>query len=709
MYNIKRPTSMKNLIVLCAGDTSLHQSTHGNWIQPLRTYDVAIIYYGQHTDIQQQYTNESDYFYTQRGPKWTLIRDFLSSQSHIWQKYDFVAFPDDDLEISVPQWNTLFEYGHTYRLDLYQPSLVDNGPEYIKHTLLVSQPQNQLRYVNFVEVMTPIFSQRALKQSVQKNILVDKHLQSGWGVDYVLPQTILPHHKYDYPPLHHKNKNTYQVAVIDAVPIVHTKPLSNTTHAKQSSFYKTFNIDPEKEMHYFMKTYHTKPFTPSTLRYVPVPATDVSTLPTCTPTSTNSPNITQRVRRSRPLKRELPLYLLNNVKTEFNLVKSKLHPSYSTSKDIENFHHKITFGFHARIRKNVLHVVKDFGSFESRNKNTIAMLCDVLCRYTIDDIDILVNTDDFVRHPDIHGVPILCMAKKLSQTYITYPDHSFYKWTEAHTRSWDEERTQLMRTTFPRPRPQALFRGNLTTFYLREYLAKASQKERQYTQYPKKKKPTPHQKKNTKKNNRANVFAPVLDVVGVNVGVSLSLQSRKKKKIKQKKSFINTQICSSSTTHTSVSPSFVPLHEHAKWKYLLHIPGRSYAARLKYLLASNSVVLYVKKNDAYEYKEFWYNYLEDNKNCIVIHDNNVYDAHNQNIVKRSKQGKKIWDDRNNELVVNQIRKTVRILEDQPQQTRSIIHANEEWRNTFDYEMVLKYFGVVLNEIARLDGALNEKN
>ena len=67
---------------------------------------------------------------------------------------------------------------------------------------------------------------------------------------------------------------------------------------------------------------------------------------------------------------------------------------------------------------------------------------------------------------------------------------------------------------------------------------------------------------------------------------------------------------------------FLSLAEHARYKYLLHIPGISYAGRLKYLLLTNSTVIYVQKAPAYEYREFWYDYLQDGVNCVVVRDPN---------------------------------------------------------------------------------------
>ena len=490
-------TRRDNLVVVCAGDQSLHQRSHCHWAHPSRTYDLATLYYGKDTAKQKEYQTDSEYFHKDVNPKWTLIRNFFASCTHI-HRYAFVAFPDDDLHITPTDWNRLFEIGRQHRLDLFQPSLVNNGPQYIKHTHLVTQPQNVLRFSNFVEIMTPVFSRRALSKA--SSVLRDAHIKSGWGVDYVLPKAVLPHHRYNYPPRHHVNHNTYQVAVVDGVPITHTKPLGDSVQASKSSFYKTFNINPEAEMRYFMHKYKVRQFTPQTLRCVPVRANYAVQFSTCaTATPRPTPRPTRRASTTNQSKTKtkakprttpthahshltptdstnLPSYLSSNIQTEWQAVTHHQHPQYNKPTDIHKFYHKITYGFHARIRHNQLRVIRDFGSYESRNINTLRMLHDVVCRYKIHDVDILVSTDDVVRSPDVRGVPILCMAKKASQTYMTYPDHSFYQWAEAHTGSWDTERANIANAhrTYPTTKktPTAFFRGNVDTAYVRKHLAR---------------------------------------------------------------------------------------------------------------------------------------------------------------------------------------------------------------------------------------------
>lgn len=232
-YNIYK--KHKNIIVICAGDTSLHYKK--KWFAKSRKYVLCVIYYGDDNIIENDYKNSSDIFIKNKGPKWSLIRQFLIKWKK-WKTFNYIAFPDDDLDITVTKLNNLFKIGSKYKLNLYQPALIDNGPLYVKHNILKENKTCKLRYTDFVEIMIPIFSQYALKKSYK--ILTDRNIKSAWGVDYIIPTKIL----------HKKN-----IAIIDSIPIKHTKPLGALNAQIKSSFYKTYNIDPEKELKYFLTKY----------------------------------------------------------------------------------------------------------------------------------------------------------------------------------------------------------------------------------------------------------------------------------------------------------------------------------------------------------------------------------------------------------------------------------------------------------------------
>ena len=244
----------RNIMIICAGDNSLHHQK--KWFSKSRQYVLCINYYGDSKEIHDIYKKNSDIFVASKGPKWVIIRNILLNRKvnlKILRDFNFITFPDDDLDLSVSKWNKLFKIGEKYKLDLFQPALIDNGREYItkSHENLIVHPECKLRYINFVEVMAPIFSQKTLHKSLK--ILCDPNIKSAWGVDYVIAQHVL---------------NFKKIAVIDSVTMIHTRPRGKISNAMGSSFYKTFQIDPFKEMEYFLKKYKVSKFKQKTFKCI---------------------------------------------------------------------------------------------------------------------------------------------------------------------------------------------------------------------------------------------------------------------------------------------------------------------------------------------------------------------------------------------------------------------------------------------------------
>ncbi len=63
---------------------------------------------------------------------------------------------------------------------------------------------------------------------------------------------------------------------------------------------------------------------------------------------------------------------------------------------------------------------------------------------------------------------------------------------------------------------------------------------------------------------------------------------------------------------TKSRAAFVPLEEHNRWKYLLHLPGKNYSTRLKYLFLTNSLVI---QGDS-QWAEFWHPILDYGLDCL---------------------------------------------------------------------------------------------
>jgi len=329
-----------------------------------------------------------------------------------------------------------------------------------------------------------------------------------------------------------------------------------------------------------------------------------------------------------------PTYKMNRMiqlsPSLFDNITTELIP-YSGGFKIDQIplHYKnINYGFHIKIKNNKLDIIKDFGSFQSRNKNTIAMISNVLKKYKLPDTELLINTDDMLKS-EIDNFPVFVMAKKEYEHYLTYPDHTFYNWNEAKTKSWTNERNSIISSCKKHKNKLAkiLFRGN-NTHYVRDYLF--------------------------------NQNHPTFDI---------------------KMSDLN-----------KYTNNFVKISDHCKWKYLLHIPGISYAARLKYLMMTDSVVFYIRKKKEYEYNEFWYSQLQHMHNCIIIRDNNTYNNKSKIIKVNGK-----WDDTSNKYIKKQIIDYINALDSNQILYNNIIRNAKTLQTIFTYDLVLEYwYKLILN-------------
>jgi hypothetical protein len=222
--------TMRNLIVVRAGEESLHS----HWIagREAPQFDLAISYYG---DEPQKYRQQAGPLYEHvKGGKWNVVHSLIRRNRELISSYDCVAIPDDDMDADAFTWNRLFEIVHNYKLDLAQPALTADSPTI--WDFLWQHPGKLLRFTNFVEVMTPIFSRRALP--VVTWTFGELPSGSGWGLDYIWSRLL-------YWP-------EYRKAVIDKYPARHTRPCARGDMAR---FLQKTAFNPFEEMRQFIAKY----------------------------------------------------------------------------------------------------------------------------------------------------------------------------------------------------------------------------------------------------------------------------------------------------------------------------------------------------------------------------------------------------------------------------------------------------------------------
>jgi hypothetical protein len=215
---------MKNLVIVRAGDNSLHPE----WLRGAAScdWDLVVNYYG---DKPEAYRHDGVIRIDSKGPKWPALHDLLADNPQFFKDYEYIWLPDDDLRTDATKINRLFAIMAERHLQVAQPALTWNS--YFGHLTTLRNAKFQLRYTNYVEVMAPCFSAATL----EKALPLFKTNLSGWGLDFVWAKLV--------------NRPETDIAIIDAVTVDHTRPVGGPNY----QLLRERGISPWDELRDFCK------------------------------------------------------------------------------------------------------------------------------------------------------------------------------------------------------------------------------------------------------------------------------------------------------------------------------------------------------------------------------------------------------------------------------------------------------------------------
>lgn len=145
------------------------------------------------------------------GGKWQGIFDFFAKNPDCLEDYDYFFFPDDDIETTAQTVLEFFRIATENKLELAQPALkVDS---YFSHIITLARSDSLLRSTNFVELMIPLMTRSVLRQALP----LFENTVYGWGLDRLWSNFA-------------ENPQT-GVAIVDAVPVGHYRPLAGKNEA----------------------------------------------------------------------------------------------------------------------------------------------------------------------------------------------------------------------------------------------------------------------------------------------------------------------------------------------------------------------------------------------------------------------------------------------------------------------------------------------
>jgi hypothetical protein len=155
----KRVNSMeRNLVVVRAGRRSLHP----RWL--LREdpeFDLLVAAYEETPGVPTSPRIREIFL---PGRKIAGYYQLFRESPELLRVYDQIALFDDDLDCDAATINHLFSEGSRYSLELYQPSLTWDS--YISYGVFLRNPITRLRFVNFIEMMCPVFSSSMLARAL---------------------------------------------------------------------------------------------------------------------------------------------------------------------------------------------------------------------------------------------------------------------------------------------------------------------------------------------------------------------------------------------------------------------------------------------------------------------------------------------------------------------------------------------------------------
>jgi uncharacterized protein DUF707 len=218
--------SRRCLVVVRAGDNSLHPAWLDPHAQDQRLWDLHLSYYGTLRDPFPDRPSDVTLSF-ERGTSFCGLADCFKKAPfrRPLDSYDWIWLPDDDLLMDQQEINAFFRYVMKYDLKLAQPALHETS--YVAHVITSRHSGSLLRFTDFVEVMCPSFSRRALKRCLP----YFRETISSWGLDFLFPKLL------GYPPR--------SIAIVDAAVAVHTRKIRTGLHYDRM---REAGKDPWKEL-----------------------------------------------------------------------------------------------------------------------------------------------------------------------------------------------------------------------------------------------------------------------------------------------------------------------------------------------------------------------------------------------------------------------------------------------------------------------------
>ena len=104
---------------------------------------------------------EGVFFEYRTGTKVAGYAAVFEAHAHLIAQYEYVALFDDDLRIDSTNLTKMFHTAASYALKIAQPALTHDS--HFTYACLLRDPTFRLRYINYIEMMCPVFRKDAFQ------------------------------------------------------------------------------------------------------------------------------------------------------------------------------------------------------------------------------------------------------------------------------------------------------------------------------------------------------------------------------------------------------------------------------------------------------------------------------------------------------------------------------------------------------------------
>ena len=199
MRMIDRP-QRPHLVILRTGKNSLHTTWPKDLDGADRSWDLMLSHYADSDPA----CPDAEMIVRQQAFKFSAMHRLFKDIDWLKQ-YRAVWLCDDDIMTSWATINRMFALFEQYALLLAQPALTLDS--YFARHITLQQADYLMRFTNYAEVMAPVFSAHAL----QICLPTFENAITAWGIDWAWPALL--------------GNPWNKVAVIDATPVFHTRPI----------------------------------------------------------------------------------------------------------------------------------------------------------------------------------------------------------------------------------------------------------------------------------------------------------------------------------------------------------------------------------------------------------------------------------------------------------------------------------------------------